>query len=184
VRDSHTPSNAPEPHDDDLLRRPRRTQNGVAILPNMRDPAYARHDHHVGRRTMTPTAEQQTVHPTGSCFNDALEFLENGVKLGQINPFDSSWLLVHALCKMDDGHIFAHAVGGTRRRVHYDWNRRRQASRFRRGPARMIMTTTTCRNSRNTRSVKRRLKTASPATSDRGNNATSTGARIKCRLRD
>ena len=49
-----------------------------------------------------------TLHPTHTCFDDALELIDQSVKANLIDPFDSSWHVVHALCYAPTGEVYAH----------------------------------------------------------------------------
>ena len=49
-----------------------------------------------------------TVHPTRTCFDDAMDFMELHYKtLAQL--CDERYIIVHAICLMPDGRPYAHA---------------------------------------------------------------------------
>lgn len=56
-----------------------------------------------------PKVANLTLHPTGRCFDDALEFLENEARRGLTLEQAKRLCLVHGVCLSADGHLFAHA---------------------------------------------------------------------------
>jgi len=83
-----------------------------------------------------------TLHPTHTCFDDALDFFDMLAKQGNATIYDGRWRLVHALCEAPDGQYYAHAwverddiaIGSAiihGHRCHYETDRRDYYRRFR-----------------------------------------------------
>lgn len=58
--------------------------------------------------------DEGTIHPTNTCFDDALEYLERRVKADPSIAREKTLLLAHGICRIppgqaDSGHVFAHA---------------------------------------------------------------------------
>lgn len=54
-------------------------------------------------------SEEPIINPTGTCFDDAAEFVEQLVTAGEITKGDHATLrIVHALCVAPTGEVYAH----------------------------------------------------------------------------
>lgn len=60
---------------------------------------------------MTPTTNEKTIFPTGTCFDDCIDYLnhlalENPANIKKLNE---DYRVCHGICLMDSGEPFAHA---------------------------------------------------------------------------